>query len=145
MSLTEALLTAATLVETSDCCFISKNSLEFMTIFQSDRKFTLISYEHSALGRLLFQSWRTKSDAIEIDLSFSDARAFELRPFCEGLSIEIDDAIGPSELRSKLGAILEPGLHIYVLRTKEWEGYVVAGTFHHDESTLVFTNRELNK
>jgi hypothetical protein len=48
-------------------------------------------------------------------------------------------------MRSKLGAILDPGLHIYVLRTKEWEGYVVAGTFHHDESTLVFTNRELNK
>lgn len=115
-----------------------------MTIFQSDRKFTLISYAHSALGGLLFQSWRTNSDGTKIDLSFSDARAFELRPFCEGLSVEIDDARGPSELRSKLQAILEPGLHIYVLRTKEWEGYVVAGTFRHEESTLVFANRELN-
>ena len=95
-----------------------------MTIFQSDRKFTLISYAHSTLGGLLFQSWRTKSDATKIDLSFSDA-AFELRPFCEGLSIEIDDARGLSELRSKLETILEPGLHIYVLRTKEWEAMLL--------------------
>jgi len=116
-----------------------------MKIFHSDRMFTLISYSHSALGGIHLQSWRTKTDATKIDVSFTDARAFELRPSCHGLVIEIDDASYSSGLRSKLEAILEPGLHISVLRTKEWEGYVVAGTFRYEESTLVFTNHESNK
>ena len=73
-----------------------------MTLFQSDRKFTLMSYAHSALGGLLFRSCRTKSDSTEIRLSFADAGAFELRPFCPGLSINIDDGRGPTELHSQL-------------------------------------------
>jgi len=107
--------------------------------------FILISYSHSALGGINLQSWRTKTHATKIDVSFADARAFELRPSCDGLVIEIDDASYSSGLRSKSEAILEPGLHIYVLRTKEWEGYVVAGTFRYEESTLIFTNHESNK
>jgi hypothetical protein len=129
----------------SDIHFIPEKSSKFMKIFQSERKFTLMSYAHSGLGGILFQSWRTKTDATKIDLSFSDARAFELRPHCEGLIIEVDDAGGSPDLRSKLETILESGLHIYFLRTKEWDGYIVAGTFRHEESTLVFTNHESNK
>ncbi len=43
-----------------------------------------MSYAHSALGGLLFQSWRTKSDATEIRLSLLTKGRLNFDLFAQG-------------------------------------------------------------
>jgi hypothetical protein len=94
------------------------------------------------MGALIFKSSRSNLSDVEITLTFADARAFELQPFCEGFAVEIDDGGQPSPQYDLLKEILEPGLRIYMVKTKKWQGYIVAGEFRHEESRLVFTSPE---
>jgi hypothetical protein len=111
-----------------------------MNIFNSDLKFTLDSYSH--LGSLTFQSRMTKSFPIRTVLTFRDARAFEIQHISEGLVVDAEESEQFLSSRPTLRAVFEPGLNCYMLRTKTWEGYIVAGAFYHEETKVMFTNYE---
>ena len=111
-----------------------------MHIFNSELQFNLDTY--SCLGALTFQTRRTKSLPVTTVLTFADARAFEIQHICEGLIVEVESPEQFLGLRPILRSILESGLNCYVLRTKGWEGYIIAGAFYHEERKIVFTNYE---
>jgi hypothetical protein len=109
-----------------------------MTIFKSELRFTLESY--SELGSLAFQSRMTKSLPVRTVVTFRDARAFEIRHECEGVVVEAEHSEDFFDLRPDLKTIMEPGLHVYLLRTREWQGYIIAGAIYHEETKVVFTD-----
>jgi len=106
----------------------NKVSLEFK------RPFVLFSYEVSH-GLLLFRSAKSLKHATRLDVLFQDVRALETRASLNELLVK---EIGPAEssktFSSKPSEVMEKGHKLYILKCKDWTGFVVGGvvSYHED-------------
>ena len=97
-----------------------------MLLFQSDRRFILVSYAASH-GLLLFSSPKTEVHNTRLDLLFQDVRAMELRNWFHGISVFEAGIAYLEGARSAPHPLMERGNVIYALRGEAWDGYVVGG------------------
>ena len=103
--------------------------------FKSDRKFSVFSYGVGH-GPLLLRSGTTDEHHTRIDVLILDVRAMEIRSWFEGLEIALVDQDYLGDFRSRPAEMMEPGLNIYAISGKGWQGFVVGGKLcvHEDEA-----------
>lgn len=101
--------------------------------FTSNRKFQIVSYRCSH-SRLLLRSGKTPHTPTRIDILFQDVRALELRTYFSDLSVEEADPSRMTDLAARFQGVMEDGHKVYLLRSGDWTGYVVAGAlFWHED------------
>jgi hypothetical protein len=106
--------------------------------FKSDRKFSVLSYSVSH-GPLLLRSGRTDEHHTRIDVLILDVRAMEIRSWFEGFEIALVDQDYLRDFRSRPAEMMEPGLNVYAISGKEWQGFIVGGKLfvHEDEADFM--------
>jgi hypothetical protein len=106
--------------------------------FKSDRKFSVFSYSVSH-GPLLLRSGRTDEHHTRIDVLMLDVRAMEIRSWFEGFEIALVDQDYLRDFRSRPAEMMEPGLNVYAISGKEWQGFIVGGKLfvHEDEADFM--------
>src|SRR5262245_52081207 len=95
-------------------------------IFQSDRKFIVVSYEASH-GLLLLRSGKTNEIDTRCDILFYDVRALELRMFSDGIVIAEEKFSYLERFDSAPSTLLEDGLTAYSIYNDNWSGFVLGG------------------
>ena len=107
-----------------------------MKMFSSDRVFSVFSYDISH-GLLLLRSGKERygKNAKRVDILFQDVVSIECRMTIDGLEIKKENEIFLEEFKSKPSQIIEVGHNIFSISSKDWSGYVVAGsmTFFEDD------------
>lgn len=100
-----------------------------LSVFESDRKFSLVSYTWSH-GQLLLRSPRPDDSSLpRIDVLFKDVRALDLRASFSGMKIVLADETLLANFPSKAAEMIEPGLQIFELTSNGWTGFVLAGAY----------------
>lgn len=99
-----------------------------MVLFESPRRFSIHSYQHSH-GPLLLRSPPADEEATQIDVLIKDVRALELRCWFDGIKIDLADAEYLSAFRSRPHDLIEPGNVAYRVLGNGWEGFVIGGRF----------------
>jgi hypothetical protein len=109
------------------------------SLFRSERKFSVFSYGISH-GPLLLRSGKTAEHRTRIDVLFQDVRALEIRAWFDGLEItEVDRDYLDGFRSNPLEMLEQPGLKVFALDGKGWQGFVVAGgvLLHEDEADFM--------
>lgn len=106
--------------------------------FKSDRKFSVFSYSVSH-GPLLLRSGRTDEHHTRIDVLILDVRAMEIRSWFEGIEIALADQKYLQDFRSRPAEMMQPGLNVYAIAGKGWQGFIVGGNLwvHEDEADFM--------
>ena len=98
-----------------------------MNIFSSTRTFVIYSYAASH-GLLLLRSKKTEATPSRVDILFQDVRAIEIRCWFDGIAIEKQDKLEVlASHPSKPLQMVEPGIQVYRLVGRDWEGMIVGG------------------
>jgi len=77
-------------------------------------------------GLLLLRGNRTNNVATTIDILFRDVRAMDVRAWSEGMEIGLDGGTSLESHPSRPLEMLEPGLNVYRLSGRGWNGFVIA-------------------
>lgn len=103
--------------------------------FKSDRKFSVFSYGVSH-GPLLLRSGMTDEHPTRIDVLILDVRAMEIRSWFDGVEIALVDQDYLRDFRSRPAEMMQPGLDVYAISGKGWQGFIVGGKLcvHEDEA-----------
>jgi hypothetical protein len=94
--------------------------------FRSDRRFSVFSYGISH-GPLLLRSGKTNEHPTRIDVLILDVRAMEIRSWFEGFEITKVDQDYLRNFRSNPIEMMQPGLGVYALSGKDWQGFILGG------------------
>lgn len=103
-----------------------------MSIFESSRKYSIVSYGHRH-GLLLLRSGRDDEHSTRVEVLFQDVRAMEIRCWTEGLYIEEISAERLDGFASNPRQMLEPGVRAYSVRGQDWHGFVLGGVLNSAE------------
>jgi hypothetical protein len=103
--------------------------------FKSDRRFSVIGYG-AGHGPLLLRSGKTDEHHTRIDVLILDVRATEIRSWSEGFEIAQVDQDYLQDFRSRPAEMMQPGLNVYAISGKGWQGFIVGGNLcvHEDEA-----------
>ena len=106
--------------------------------FKSDRKFWVIGYG-AGHGPLLLRSGKTDEHHTRIDVLILDIRAMEIRSWSEGFEIALVDQAYLRDFRSCPAEMMEPGLNVYAISGKGWQGFILGGKLfvHEDEADFM--------
>jgi hypothetical protein len=106
--------------------------------FKSNRKFSVFSYSLSH-GPLLLRSGRTDEHHTRIDVLILDVRAMEIRSWFDGFEIALVDQDYLRDFRSRPAEMMQPGLNVYAISGKGWQGFIVGGNLwvHEDEADFM--------
>src|SRR6266850_5675976 len=97
------------------------------------REFQIWSY-NVGHGELLLRSPKIPSLPTRIDILFKDVRAMELRTRITGLSIEEAQPGDIMDRGTKLVDTMEKGHKVYLIKTQDWIGCLIAGAvFWHED------------
>jgi len=96
------------------------------TIYNSERKFVIFSYDASH-GVLLLRSAKTTSSDTRCDVVFSDVRAMELRISSDGITISEVELAHLETFKSSPLDLMEEGLVAYKVGNDTWSGFVLGG------------------
>lgn len=101
-------------------------------LFESDRRFSIFSYEMSH-GLLLLRS-KKEPPRIPTRLDIEDVRAMEIRAWFNGIRIEEIETQRLEKQNSRPGDLLaETGNKAYRLVRPGWEGFILCGTMSSHE------------
>jgi hypothetical protein len=87
-------------------------------------------------GLLLLRSRKSPPGApTRLDILFQDVRALEVRCWFDGLTIEETDVDFLKDFHSNPAQMIEPGNKIYLLKSRDWFGFIVGGIMrtHEDD------------
>lgn len=95
------------------------------TLYSSDRKFVVWSYQSGGHNGLLLRSRKDNVNSTRISVLFGAVYAVELRFWFDGVTIDEMDQDYAIPLATKLEPDVLRGAKVYRLRGTGWQGYVV--------------------
>src|SRR5688500_8299706 len=101
-------------------------------VFSSTRTFSLYTFEASH-RRLDFRSGKTKEFPARLSLVFQDVRVLDTRAYLDSLTVTVADPSALKDFPSKPGETIEPGHKVFLLVSKGWKGFVIAGDIFAEE------------
>jgi len=93
------------------------------------REFQVWSYTVGH-GRLLLRSPKAPAQPTRVDILFTDVRAVEIRTNLSSLTIQEAELEEVAQRPIKPQQALETGHRIFLLKSADWVGCVVAGSVH---------------
>lgn len=86
-------------------------------------------------GALLLRSCKSEKEKTRVDVLFKDVRVMELRAYLRTLSIEEVPASEVLNRPTKPDGTIEHGLIVYLVKSQDWTGCIVAGAvyWHEDD------------
>jgi hypothetical protein len=107
------------------------------------RRFSIWSY-HTSHGELLLRSNKSEKHSTRVEILFKGVEAMELRSVFNSISIEESNKLVIQDRKSRPLEILNDDDKVYIIKDKDWEGFVIAAAVfwqeddkeYYDQSTL---------